>query len=276
MTISDNLLRQALDGLRNVPRTLPSELLYDVMGLKLFQTVIDSPCYYAMRTELDLIREIASSYVTRFMPPEGALVDYGGSSRAKAQPLLDAMQPNYYVPVDISFDAIRRDPPRWGQPFWIIYVPGDLRQELRLPDEVAGRPLLGLCAGLTLCNFEPDEVRWILTRMRRTLGEGGHLLVSIDVVKDRATLFDAYKNAANADFVLNALARLNREGNADFNLAKFRYDPRWEEDVGRMKCRWLAKWLKVFIFKAKNSTSAKTKKSQLSIAISIQSTSLCS
>src|SRR5689334_14976529 len=170
MTKSEKLLKQVLDGLRSVPRTLPSELLYDAIGLELFQAVIDSPGYYAMRTELDLIRETAGPYVTRFMPPEGALVDYGGSSRAKAQPLLDGMQPKYYVPVDISFDVIRWEPPRVGQPFWIIYVPGDFREEVRLPDEVGGCPLLGLCAGLTLCNFEPDEVRGNLTRMRRTLG----------------------------------------------------------------------------------------------------------
>jgi uncharacterized SAM-dependent methyltransferase len=55
------------------------------------------------------------------------------------------------------------------------------------------------------------------------LGEGAHLIVGVDLVKDAKILNAAYEDSAGvtAKFNLNLLARINRELGADFNLAAF-------------------------------------------------------
>jgi uncharacterized SAM-dependent methyltransferase len=62
-----------------------------------------------------------------------------------------------------------------------------------------------------------------LRHVGRVLGQGGHLIVGVDLVKDAKILNAAYEDSAGvtAKFNLNLLARINRELGADFNLAAF-------------------------------------------------------
>jgi len=91
--------------------------------------------------------------------------------------------------------------------------------------------------GSTLGNFDEGESVALLQAMRETVGDGGRLLVGIDLVKDAAVLEDAYNDAAGvtAAFTLNLLARLNREVGSDFDLAGFRHRATYVAHRGRIE-----------------------------------------
>ena len=61
--------------------------------------------------------------------------------------------------------------------------------------------------------------------MAQELGEGGHLLLGADLVKDRSRLEAAYDDAAGvtAAFNLNVLHVVNRELDADFDVDAFEH-----------------------------------------------------
>ncbi len=51
-----DFLEQALTGLSNSPRTLPTKFFYDERGSDLFQEICDLPEYYVTRTETQILR----------------------------------------------------------------------------------------------------------------------------------------------------------------------------------------------------------------------------
>ena len=78
--------------------------------------------------------------------------------------------------------------------------------------------------------------------MREEAGDGGGLLIGVDLVKPREILEPAYNDAAGvtADFNLNLLRRLNREHDADFELENFRHEAIYDEDHNRIEMRLIA------------------------------------
>lgn len=50
-------------GLRSTPRSLPSLLLWDSVGLDLYEEITDSPDYYLTRVEADVIRNNVDAIV---------------------------------------------------------------------------------------------------------------------------------------------------------------------------------------------------------------------
>ena len=66
---------------------------------------------------------------------------------------------------------------------------------------------------------------------------GAILIVSVDLVKDRAVLNTAYNDAAGvtAKFNLNILARINRELGANFNLKCFEHHAFFNRERSRIE-----------------------------------------
>jgi dimethylhistidine N-methyltransferase len=91
--------------------------------------------------------------------------------------------------------------------------------------------------GSTIGNFQPREALQFLERVRAMAGEGGMLLVGVDLKKDVGTLLRAYDDEAGvtAAFNLNLLARVNAELDGDFDLAAFAHEVRYDEDRGRIE-----------------------------------------
>ena len=90
--------------------------------------------------------------------------------------------------------------------------------------------------GSTLGNFDPPEALQLLRRMRRLAGDGGAVLLGLDLRKDTATIEAAYNDGAGITraFTLNLLARLNRELNADFDLDAFAHRARYDTSAHRI------------------------------------------
>jgi uncharacterized SAM-dependent methyltransferase len=88
-----------------------------------------------------------------------------------------------------------------------------------------GQHILVLFLGSTIGNFDRPAGIQFLTKVRRILQPGDSLLLGTDLEKSRAQLIAAYDDelGVTAAFNLNVLARINRELDADFNLAEFEH-----------------------------------------------------
>jgi uncharacterized SAM-dependent methyltransferase len=103
-----------------------------------------------------------------------------------------------------------------------------------------GRPReswLILFLGSTIGNFEPDRAIEFLRDLREWLVPGDMLLIGADLVKDRERMVLAYDDptGVTAAFNLNVLGRINRELGANFDLAKFQHEARWNETERRIE-----------------------------------------
>jgi L-histidine Nalpha-methyltransferase len=101
----------------------------------------------------------------------------------------------------------------------------------------AGERRLVLYIGSSIGNFEPDEARRLLHKVRKQLAPGDCLLLGVDLVKDEAVLLAAYDDAAGttAAFNNNMLVRLNRELAADFDPAAFAHRAVWNQALSRIE-----------------------------------------
>ena len=225
-TVTPALRDEALRGLLAHRKTLPPKLFYDETGAELFERITTVPEYYVTRAELEILNARAPE-IAAIAGPRAALVEYGSGAGVKVRILLDAMRdPAAYVPIDISAEQLSRVAREIvaAYPGLKVHpIAADYTRPLELPALPPHAMRLGFFPGSTIGNFHPDEAAAFLRQIRRTIGDGGALVLGVDRVKDAATLNAAYDDAAGvtAAFNLNVLKRLNRELDADFDLGRF-------------------------------------------------------
>lgn len=244
--LREALIDEVWRGLRKRPRSLVPWMLYDSEGSQLFERITTLPEYYPTRTERGILANYAGAMIAatgadRFRPLR--LLELGAGTATKTGILLKAAtrvrNEVTYIPIDVSPDALDAA---------CASIAGRL-PEVRLRPLVANYvthpPKLDRFAGTTLAmyigssigNFAPEEARVILRNLRSELRGGDALLLGTDMVKDEATLVQAYDDRAGvtAAFNLNMLYRLNRELGANFDTGSFRHQARWNRVESRME-----------------------------------------
>jgi dimethylhistidine N-methyltransferase len=242
----ERFLVDVLEGLSRPQREIPCKWLYDERGSALFERICELEEYYPTRTELAIMERHVRS-MTEALGPGCALVEYGSGSGLKTQLLLAHLeQPAAYLPVDISPDALAGASARLARRFPelpIRPICADFTERLALPQVHGARRRAVYFPGSTIGNFHKADAVAFLARIRRECGEGGALLVGVDLRKDRLTLERAYDDArgVTAQFNLNVLARANRELGADFRLEAWRHVARFDERHGRIEMHLAAR-----------------------------------
>ncbi len=231
----DEMAGEVLAGLNQQQKTLPCKYFYDATGSLLFDAICELPEYYLTRTELGIMEThlgaMAAALGERVM-----LVEPGSGSSVKTRLLLEHLtEPVAYVPVDISREHLVTAADRLNRQYpllEVLPVCADFNQafEVPLPVRAAARTAVYF-PGSTLGNFPPREAVALLRHMRQLAGPGGALLVGIDLAKDKAILERAYDDTAGitARFNLNLLTRIDRELEADFDLARFHHQAVFNE-----------------------------------------------
>jgi dimethylhistidine N-methyltransferase len=237
----ERFLLDALRGLRQPQKTLPCKYFYDAEGSKLFDRICALPEYYPTRSELAVLRASAAEMAAR-LGSELLLVEYGSGSSVKTRLLLDRLvRPAAYVPVDISGEhlletswALRLDYPGLA----VLPVCADFNAPFALPrpPRPAARRAVYF-PGSTIGNLSGPGAVALMAGVARLVGPGGAFLVGVDLKKDPRVLERAYDDAegVTAAFNLNLLARLNRELDADFDLARFSHRALWVESASRIE-----------------------------------------
>ncbi len=224
-------------------KTIPPSWLYDEVGSALFEVITLLPEYGVTRAEASLLANAADEIIRASARPS-RIVELGSGTGTKTRHILRAasrLQAIRYTPIDISPAALRSCAETLGgmenvaiEPVASTYLEGvDLATSAREP----GRPMLLLFLGSTIGNFTRTEAASFLSRLSRRMQPGDYLLLGADLVKSRARLLSAYDDpiGVTAAFNLNLLARINRELDADFDVARFAHEARYNDRYSRVE-----------------------------------------
>ena len=238
---SSDFLADILAGLSSDPRTLPCKYFYDEQGAALFQKICELPEYYITRTEIDILDRNRTDIASQ-LGPRVELIGLGTGAGTKTRILIEALdKPAVYMPVDISEKQLYESAALFRKVFpdlEVLPVCADYLQPVVLPTprRNPSRKIVYF-PGSTLGNFEPDEAADFLRRIGRLCGDGGGLLIGVDLQKDRAVIEAAYNDSqgVTAEFNLNLLVRANRELGADFDLQRWRHRAIYNSSEGRIE-----------------------------------------
>ncbi len=233
-------LREVTAGLRRRPKSISPKWFYDQRGSELFEQITRQPEYYPTRTEIELLASITDQ-LRMALDDRRALIEYGSGSSRKTRLLLRALpQLDLYLPMDVSAEYLRGAADGVDKQFPGLQVRpiiGDFNAPIRIPAEAQALAKLGFFPGSTIGNLEPAKAGEFLRLRRAELGEGGKLLIGVDLRKPVDVLLAAYDDAAGvtAEFNRNLLERINCELGADFDPQRFEHQARWDDDHGRIE-----------------------------------------
>jgi L-histidine N-alpha-methyltransferase len=248
------LRADARAGLTATPKHLPPKWFYDARGSELFEQITELPEYYPTRTE----RALLDRSVAEIAAASGAdtLVELGSGSSAKTRVLLDAFAAagtlRWYVPQDVSESALRLAMDALAAEYPDLRLRGVVGDFTRHLDRLPGgrdNPLPGgerrmvAFLGGTIGNLPPAERAAFLIGLRAVLEPGEQLLLGTGLVVDPAILVPAYDDASGvtAEFNRNVLRVLNRELDADFDVAAFEHRAVWDVSNEWIEMRLLAR-----------------------------------
>ena len=230
-----------LDGLSRVPRMLPPKLFYDEQGSALFEQITCLPEYYPTRTEAAILTANADDICSR-IGSDVSVSELGAGSATKTRILLNSLlrrQPNVdYFPLDVSQAALQLAQDELKADFESVNVyphVGDFEDLSFLAAHAS--PRLVLYIGSSIGNLEQSEAIALLKSVARHLAPGDHLLLGVDLVKNRDILVAAYDDRAGitAAFNKNLLARINRELGGNFDPEAFQHIALWNESAARVE-----------------------------------------
>jgi L-histidine Nalpha-methyltransferase len=242
-TTDPQFRKDVLAGLSESIPAIPARWLYDRRGSELFDEITRLPSYYPTRTETDLLGRILPKLATAI--PQGmAVIEFGAGSATKTPPLLEAIDPAAYVPVDISGDHLESSAAGLREQFPdlpICPVSADFTRRFPLP-AMAQLRRLGFFPGSTIGNFVPRSATDLLRHFRELLGTGSLLLIGMDSVKPVERLIAAYDEpkGVTARFNFNLLERINRELGGTIPLDAFRHEARWNDILSRVEMHLVA------------------------------------
>lgn len=227
------------EGLSRRQKQLPPKYFYDDLGSALFDAICQLPWYRITRAEMALLAAHAPA-ITRSLDDDGLIVELGSGSGEKLAVVAAGLQARRVSPmvhlVDISSKALDDASDRLAK-VDVQVVAHHAVYEDGLRAALAGRGASGramvLFLGSNIGNFDPPAAAAMLAQIRASLAPGDLLLLGADLVKPVHELLTAYDDplGVTAAFNRNLLVRMNRELEADFDLATFDHRARWNVDA---------------------------------------------
>jgi len=239
-------LDEIIGGLSQSEKTISPKYFYDERGSQLFDEITRLPEYYPTETELGIMRANIDE-IARLAGRHASLIEFGSGSSLKTRVLLEHLDElAVYVPVDISEDHLLDSTLQVRAEFpglEVLPVVADFTQPFQLPSP-AIMPVRNIVyfPGSTIGNFTHDAATELLKVMHQEAGEGGALLIGVDLQKDPDIIWRAYNDSAGvtAEFNLNMLRHLNREFDTDFDLNAYEHSAEYNEQEGRVEMRLIS------------------------------------
>lgn len=223
-------------------KSLPSKYLYDELGVKIFEAIRSMPEYGVTAAEERLLNAHAAEIAGR-VEGDAVLAELGSGAR-RFRRLLEAFSKGRaasYCPIESSPAALSvcRSALSGLDAVRITGLQGDYLEGL---SQVAkgrrtGERLVVMLLGGTLESLDGEADQEFLKSVSGLMRKGDHLLLGTDLEKPIAKLMGAYADplGLGAAFNLNALARMNRELGADFDLARFEHFVRFNVQARRVE-----------------------------------------
>ncbi|KAJ4379613.1 hypothetical protein N0V86_004794 [Didymella sp. IMI 355093] len=226
-------------------KTLPTLLLYDEAGLRLFEKITYLDEYYLTNAEIEVLEAYAEQ-IARRVQPGSVLVELGSGNLRKVNILLQAIDRlgkdvEYYA-VDLSLPELERtfsEIPTEGykhvKPYG-LHGTYDHALEWLKSSSVKDKPKTILWLGSSLGNFKRHESAPFLAGFSDAIKPGDTMLIGIDSCKDPSRVYHAYNDEQNVthEFILNGLKHANRlMNNETFKLDEWEVIGEFDEEAGR-------------------------------------------
>ncbi|KAL1952942.1 hypothetical protein VTO42DRAFT_3926 [Malbranchea cinnamomea] len=209
---------QGLAAENGKPISLPTQLLYDTRGLRLFEDITYVEEYYLTNAEIEALNTHAAEIVER-IPDNAQLVELGSGNLRKIKILLDefdrAKKRVDYLALDLSLEELNRtfaEIPSYEyvtcRGLWGTY--DDALAWLRTPAN-RQKPTVIMSMGSSLGNFTRDEAATFLGEFTKTLLSSDCMLIGLDSCKDPDKVSKAYNDSKGVtrQFYLNGLNHAN-------------------------------------------------------------------
>lgn len=243
---SSSVAQFAADVARDLtlaPKRLQPKYLYDDLGSSLFAAICHLPWYRITRAEKRLLRQHRAA-IAAATGERVRIIELGCGTGEKLQVVVDGVvqcgnDAEVHL-VDVSALALERAVNALaGTQVPVVchqatYEDGVVRAAL---GRGAREALLVLFLGSNIGNFDPPGAIELLRVIRAALARGDRLLVGVDLVKPAPELQLAYDDplGITAAFNRNLLVRMNRELDANFDLAAFDHLARWNALESRVE-----------------------------------------
>ena len=235
--------RDIRSGLSSSPKHLFPKYLYDEVGSRLFEAICELDEYYLTRAEDEILTNHADEIVG-VVANCATLIELGSGSASKTRKIIEALLRRQndllFVPIDISATALDESSHALLKSYPNLRInayAADYFEALSALPALGPQPVLALFLGSNIGNFEPHEAQAFLRAIRSVLRKQDALLLGADLKKDSATLEAAYNDSLGVTrtFIVNELARINRELDANFDLWAFGLRSIYNHAAGRVE-----------------------------------------
>lgn len=241
-TTGSDFRADLIEGLGSDPKSIPVKYLFDEKGSQLFDLETRQPEYYLGEAENEIYSYFGPE-IAKALGEEVLVIEPGSGSSLKARSLLDVLEkPVGYVAMDLSKEFMVKSVEGLTEAYPylpLVCISADYFHLEPLPAAVTalGDNRLVFFPGSTIGFYDRDDARRLLESFRELAGQGGKILVGVDLQKSPDLIKKAYQDEAQVvdRFHLNLLQRANREAGTDFDLLKFRYDSVYNEDEHRVE-----------------------------------------
>lgn len=238
-----DIVRDTLLGLRSSPKYLQSKYFYDDEGSKIFCEIMRMPEYYLTDCEKEIFSEQSAGICKAFGNGNAHfdILELGAGDGMKTRILISHLMKNgssfKYIPIDISEQAMELLVLGMNRDFPALNINGmigdyfDMMQELNSYDK---NDKVILFLGSNIGNFSIEESTEFLQKLNHVMKPNDKVFIGFDLKKDPEVILNAYDDphGHTRNFNLNLLHRLNRELQANFNIAHFSHQPFYDPDTG--------------------------------------------
>jgi len=249
---NNTLSKELLEGLSKKNKIIPSKFHYDYQGSKYFEKITQTKEYYISRIEKSILEKI-SKKINFIFGENLTFVEFGSGSIEKISILINKNVKNY-VPLDISFDFIKRSSKKLLKSFpnlKIIPKYCDYIKYIKLPKNISNTKI-GFFLGSSIGNFYNGDEKKFLKNAKKTLGKNNFLFIGTDLIKNVKILEKAYndKKKFTEKFNLNLLNVINKNFKIKIKLKDFYYISSYNDKKKCMENFIVSK--KNLLFKIKN------------------------
>mgnify|MGYP001169234563 FL=1 len=212
-------------GLSKKNKTIPSKYHYDLQGSKYFEKITQQKEYYPTRKEKEILR-IISKEIPKLFKGKLSFIELGSGAIDKIKLLINK-DVEYYVPLDISLDYVKKSVKKLKKRHPKIKIKPkkiDYSKHFKIPN-LKKTTRVFFFLGSSIGNFNNREEITFLKKLRKSINKKNYLFIGVDLIKNKKTLDKAYndKKGYTAKFSLNLINIINRTQNTKLNINDFYY-----------------------------------------------------
>lgn len=221
-----------LEGLTKKEKQLPSWLIFDDVGSRIFEEITELEHYHPAVSEFEIFRTQKQTIAEQLPAEPFQIIELGSGDARKSKVLLDYFVKNkikfHYSPVDISAGAIKNlvgslASKYEGKSLTVTGVAAPYFQGLDwLLQKRSGRNFV-FFLGSTIGNYDLPGTEVFLRTLWSSLHPGDLTLIGFDLLKHPKVLYQAYNDPQGVfeKFNLHLLKRINKQLGANFDTKFF-------------------------------------------------------